>query len=104
MANVEKAFEAVELARKTGKLKKGANEVTKALEKGVAKLVVIAGDTSPKEIIMHIPILAKEKGVKCIEVNSKEELGAAAGMPTSTTAVAIVQEGDAKKIIESIEE
>ena len=41
----EKAYEAVEIAKKTGKLKKGVNEVTKAVERGIAKLVLIALDT-----------------------------------------------------------
>lgn len=100
--NVESAYEAVELAKRTGKIKKGSNEVTKALEKGKAKLVVIAKDISPPEITMHIPLLAKEKGVKCIEVPSKEELGAAAGLSVGTAAVVIVQEGDAKKVIAEI--
>jgi large subunit ribosomal protein L7Ae len=100
--NVESAYEAVELAKRTGKIRKGSNEVTKALEKGKAKLVVIAKDISPPEITMHIPLLAKEKGIPCVEVPSKEELGAAAGLGVGTAAVVIVQEGDAKKVIAEI--
>ncbi len=96
---MEKAYQAVEIAKKTGKITKGANEVTKALERGKAKLVVYAKDVSPKEIVMHLPILAKEKGVPCVEVDSKQELGAAAGLPVGTSAVAVVQEGDAKDLI-----
>lgn len=95
----DKAYEAIEVANSTGKIRKGSNEVTKALEKGKAKLVVVAKDTSPPEIIMHLPILAKEKKVPCVEVPSKEELGAAAGLSLGTAAVAIVQEGESKKII-----
>lgn len=98
----EKAYEAVEVANSTGKIKKGSNEVTKALEKGKAKLVVIAKDVSPPEITMHLPILAKEKNVPCVEVPSKEELGAAAGLSLGTAAVAVVQEGEAKKLIAEI--
>lgn len=98
----EKAYEAVEVANSTGKIRKGSNEATKALEKGKAKLVVIAKDISPPEITMHLPVLAKEKNIPCIEVPSKEELGAAAGLSVGTAAVAIVQEGEAKKIIAEI--
>ena len=104
MADAEKAYEAIEIAKNTGKLKKGANEVTKVLEKGLAKLVVIAKDISPPEIIMHIPLLAKEKNIPCVEVPSKEELGAAAGLSVGTAAVAITQEGEAKKVIKEIAE
>jgi large subunit ribosomal protein L7Ae len=96
---MEQAYNAIELAKKSGKICKGANEVTKALERGKAKLVVYAKDVSPAEIVMHLPILAKEKGVPCFEVPSKQELGAAAGLPLGTTAVAITEEGDAKDVI-----
>ena len=102
MANADKALEAIEVARTTGKLRKGSNEVTKAIERGQAKLVVVAQDVTPKEIVMHIPLLAKEKGVLCIEVPSKDNLGASAGLEVGTAAVVIVQEGDAKKTIEEL--
>lgn len=95
----EMAYEAIEIAKKTGKIKKGTNEVTKVIEKGKAKLVVVAQDVSPKEIVMHIPMLCKEKNIPCVEVPSREELGAAAGMPVPTVAVAISEAGDAASII-----
>ena len=50
----DKAYEAIEIARKSGKIKKGSNEVTKVVERGIAKLVVIAKDVTPPEGIMHI--------------------------------------------------
>lgn len=98
----QKALEAIEVAKNTGKVKKGVNEVTKALERSTAKLVAFAKDVQPKEIVMHLPLLAKEKGIPCVEVNSKEELGTAAGIGLPTSAVAIIAEGDAKKIIEEL--
>ena len=99
---MQEAYEAVELARKTGKIRKGCNEVTKALEKGEAKLVVIAKDVQPPEITMHLPLLCKEKSVKFVEVDSKEQLGAAAGLPVGTAAIAITIEGEAKETIKNI--
>ena len=98
----DKAYEAVEIAKKTGKLKKGVNEVTKVVERGTAKLVLIAEDTSPKEIVMHLSPLCEEKGIPCINVPSKEELGAASGLSVSTTTVAITTEGEAKEMINKI--
>ncbi len=102
MADEAKVLEAVEVARNTGKIRKGANETTKAIEKGEAKLVVFAADVSPKEIIMHLALLCKEKNVPCFQVTKKEDLGAAAGLPVSTAAVAVVREGEAKAAIESL--
>src|SRR3972149_5761277 len=97
--NTERAYEAIEVAKTTGKIRKGTNEVTKAVERGVAKLVVIAKDINPPEITMHLPLLCKEKGIPCVEVPSKEELGAAAGLPVGTSTVAIVEAGEALNII-----
>ena len=98
----EKVYEAIEIAKATGKIKKGTNEVTKTIEKGNAKLVAVAKDISPPEITMHIPLLAEEKGVLCIKVSSKEELGAAAGLQVGTASVAIVQEGEAKQLVKEL--
>ncbi len=98
----DKVYEAIEIAKATGKLKRGTNEVTKVIEKGEAKLVVIAKDVSPPEITMHIPLLCEEKGIKCAEVPSKEELGAASGIEKPTASVAIVQEGEEKSLIKEI--
>ena len=54
------------------------------------------------EVVMHLPLLAKEKGILCIEVPSKEELGAAAGIKVPTGAIAIIAEGEAKNIIKEL--
>jgi len=99
---VEKTLEAIEKAKTSGKLRKGANEVTKAVERGQAKLVAIAKDVSPPEIVMHLPPLCEEKGIPLVHVQSKEELGVAAGLTVPTSAVAIVQEGEAKALIKEI--
>ena len=100
----ELALQAIEVARNSGKIRKGTNEATKALEKGIAKLVVYAKDVQPAEIVMHLPILAKEKNVPCVQVESREELGAAAGLTVPTATVVIIQEGESKKIIAQIKE
>ena len=99
---VDKVYEAVEVAKTTGKIRKGTNEATKALEKGDVKLVVVAKDVNPPELTMHLPLLAEEKNTVCVQVPSKEELGAAAGIDKGAGSVAIVQEGEAKNIIKEI--
>ena len=89
-------YEVIEKARKTGKIEKGINEVTKSIERGEAKLVVVAGDTNPKEIIQHIPILCKEKKIAFEEADSKQKLGLAAGIKVACSAIAIINSGEAK--------
>ena len=99
---INKVYEAVELAKKTGKIKKGTNEVTKAVERGTAKLVIIAKDINPPEIVMHLAPLCKEKSIAIISVPSKDELGAAAGLSVGTASIAIIQEGEGKNIVKDI--
>ena len=101
---IDKIYEAIEVAKATGKIRKGTNEATKLIEKGQAKFVAIAKDVNPPEITMHIPLLAEEKGVPCMQVPSKEELGAAAGIDVPTGSVVIVQEGEAKQVIKELTE
>jgi len=96
------AYELIEKARDGGKIGKGANEATKHVERGQAKLVVMAEDVSPEEILAHMPILCEEKNIPYTYVPSKEELGNAAGLSTSTSAVAVINPGKEKDMIENI--
>lgn len=96
------ALEAVELARSTGQLRRGTNEVTKAIERGQAELVVIAKDVDPPEVVMHLPPLCDEKGIPYVHVPNKDDLGRASGIEVRCAAVAISKAGDAKKVIDQI--
>ncbi len=99
---VDKVLQALELAKNTGKLKKGTNEVTKAIERGKAKLVVIAKDVEPKEIVMHLPVICEEKKSEYVYIPSKEELGRATGINVGTASACIVEPGEAKDLLEDI--
>ncbi len=89
-------YDVVEKAAKTGKVDKGVNEVTKAVERGIAKAVVVASDVDPKELTQHLSILCKEKGIKFSEADSKEKLGISIGINRPAAAVAVIKEGEAK--------
>lgn len=102
MVEDEKVLKAVEVAKNTGKVRIGTNEATKAIERSSAKLIVFAEDVSPKEIVMHIPPLCDEKKIHYAKVKSKQDLGRAVGIDVPTAAVAILDEGDAKKLIAEI--
>lgn len=95
-------LQAVEIAKNTGKIRIGTNETTKAIERGIAKLVVAATDCDPKEVIMHLGPLCDEKKIKYVTVAAKQDLGRASGLSVPTAAIAVVEEGDAKKQIEEI--
>jgi large subunit ribosomal protein L7Ae len=94
-------YEVIEKARKTGKIEKGTNEVTKAIERGTAKLVAYGTDVEPKEIVQHIPLLCKEKNIPCVEADKKEKLGIAVGLNVGCASVCITEAGDAEKDLES---
>lgn len=98
----EKALEAVEIARDTGRIRKGTNETTKAVERGQAKLVVIAEDVDPEEIVAHLPPLCEEKEIPYIYVPSKKELGAAAGIEVPSASVAIIEPGKGRELVEEV--
>lgn len=89
-------YDIIEKARKTGKIEKGINEVTKSVERASAKLVIVAADVNPKEIVQHIPILCKEKNIKFEEVDSKEKLGIAAGLKVPCSCIAVIDSGEAE--------
>jgi len=92
----------IEKAKQSGKIEKGTNEVTKAIERGTAKLVVVASDVDPKEIVQHLSILCKEKGIKYGEVDSKQKLGISAGLGVSCSSIAVIEAGEADKEIAAL--
>ena len=99
---VEKVLQIIEKSRISGKIKKGTNEVTKAIERGKAKLVAIAADVEPREIVMHLPILCDEKDVPCVEIPTKQELGAALGLEVGCSSGVVLEAGDAKAGLDDV--
>ena len=95
-------YNLIEKARRTGKIEKGTNEVTKAIERETAKFVAYASDVEPKEIVQHIPVLCNEKKILCKEVDNKQKLGIAAGISVATSSVAIIEPGEAASDIEGL--
>jgi large subunit ribosomal protein L7Ae len=100
----KKALEALEIAKDTGRIKKGINEATKSIERGIARLVVVAEDVEPQEVIMYLPGLCDDKKAPYIFVKSKTDLGNAAGIERPTAAVAIIVEGKAKELVDDLVE
>jgi large subunit ribosomal protein L7Ae len=94
-----KILHIVEIAKNTGKIRIGTNETTKAVERGIAKLVVVADDVSPIEVIMHLDPLCNEKKIPLAHVKGKMDLGRACGVTVPAASIAIIEEGDAKKDI-----
>ncbi len=88
-----KTLKAVEFAAAANGVRKGTNEATKAIERAEAKLVVIASDVEPEEIVMHIPIICAKKNIPYTYVATKKELGKAAKINVGTAAIAITKPG-----------
>ncbi|MEA1993198.1 MAG: 50S ribosomal protein L7Ae [Euryarchaeota archaeon] len=105
---IDKAYEVLEIARDTGKVAKGTNEITKKIDREDAVLVYIAEDVQPKEIVVHLPYICDEKSIPYIHVPRKDELGSAVGIGVPTAAACIVSPGKGKKrmnkIIKKLEE
>lgn len=99
---MEKTYQVVEMARDTGKVRKGTNEVTKLIERGDAKLVVMAEDVTPEEILAHIPLLCEEKGVAYSYVSAKKQLGGAAGLTKDTASVAVLDAGKGGELLQGL--
>ena len=97
-----KALEALEIARDTGKVKKGSNEATKAVERNIAQLVLIGSDVEPEEIVMHLPPLCEEKQIPFVYITKQNDIGSASGLEVGSAAAAIVKAGKAKDLVEEI--
>jgi len=99
---VSPIYESLRVAVETGKVKRGTNEATKAIERGVSKLIIIAEDVEPPEVVAHLPIICEEQKAAYAFVPSKQELGKALGIEVICAAAAILDSGDAQHIIDEI--
>src|ERR671924_2072955 len=99
---VSAIYEAVRLAKQSGKVRKGTNETTKAIERGMSRLVVIAEDVEPPEVVAHLPILCEERNAVYVFVPSKQQLGAALGIDVGSAAATIIDSGEAQHIVEQV--
>ncbi len=99
---VSPILEALRVASTSGKVKKGTNEATKAIERGSSKLIVIAEDVEPPEVVAHLPILCEEQGAAFVFVPTKQELGNSLGIEITSAAAAILDAGDAQHIVDQI--
>ena len=94
--------EIIKKIAKSGKTKIGINEVTKAIERGNAKYVIIAEDVSPSEIVMHIPVICKEKKIPFSYSKTKEDLGKTVGISAKASCVAVLDAGSLQKDLSTL--
>src|SRR5216117_1958237 len=99
---VDKAYQLLQVAKDTGKLRKGTNESTKAIERGIAKLVVIAEDVEPPQVVAHLPILCEERKIPYLYVPSKLELGKSAGLDVGSASISVVEPGDVAQSLKEV--
>jgi large subunit ribosomal protein L7Ae len=96
------AYEALRQAKQSGKIRKGTNETTKAIERGVAKLVIIAEDVEPPEVVAHLPIICDERNVPYVFVPTRASMGPALGIDVGAASACIVESGDAQPLIDQV--
>eukprot|EP00456_Euglypha_rotunda_P014316 TRINITY_DN1447_c0_g1_i1.p1 TRINITY_DN1447_c0_g1~~TRINITY_DN1447_c0_g1_i1.p1 ORF type:complete len:159 (+),score=23.70 TRINITY_DN1447_c0_g1_i1:95-571(+) len=93
-----KILELVQQASNYKQLKKGANEATKTLNRGIAELIILAADTEPLAILLHLPLLCEDKNVHYIFVPSRQALGRACGVSRSVIACSITSGGEGSQL------
>jgi U4/U6 small nuclear ribonucleoprotein SNU13 len=99
-----KIIDLVQQASHYKQLKKGANEATKTLNRGISEFIVMAADTEPLEILLHLPLLCEDKNVPYVFVNSKAALGRACGVsrPVVSCSVTTNDQSELKAQIQAI--
>lgn len=85
----QKILDLVQQAGNYKQLRKGANEATKTLNRGISEFIVMAADAEPLEILLHLPLLCEDKNVPYVFVRSKQALGRASGVSRPVIACSI---------------
>ncbi|CAF9939523.1 RNA binding protein snu13 [Imshaugia aleurites] len=85
----QEILDLVQQASHYRQLKKGANEATKTLNRGTSEIIVLAADTAPLAILLHLPLLCEDKNVPYVYVPSKTALGRACGVSRAVISASI---------------
>merc|ERR1712178_125915 len=89
-------------SKKPVSVKMGLNHVTTLIEEKKAKLVVMAHDVDPIEIVVWLPALCKARGIPYCIVKSKARLGAVVGKKTATCLAITDVKPENKKDLENV--
>lgn len=84
-----KILNLVQQATNYKQIRKGANEATKTLNRGISEMIIMSADANPIEILLHLPLLCEDKNVPYVFVPSKTALGRACGVSRSVIAVSV---------------
>ena len=69
----------------------------KALNRGDADLVILAADTDPLEIVLHLPLLCEDMNVTYVYVPMQSDLGRACGVSRTIVAAVILRHPDSQQ-------
>ena len=99
-------FSLITKASQLKQIKKGANEATKTLNRGISDLIIIAADAKPLEIVLHLPLLCEDKNVPYVFVESQKLLGRSCGVSRPVIAVSILNKTpeNLKKTVEKLKD
>ncbi|KAF9053053.1 50S ribosomal protein L30e-like protein [Panaeolus papilionaceus] len=104
LADAQLTNQILELVQQAGQykqLKKGANEATKTLNRGIAEFIILTADTEPLEILLHLPLLCEEKNVPYIFLPSKAALGRACNVSRAVISASVTT-GESKELSSQI--
>lgn len=96
-ALTQQILDVAQQAQNLRQLKKGANEATKTLNRGISEFIIMAADAEPIEILLHLPLLCEDKNVPYVFVPSKAALGRACGVSRPVIAASVTS-NDASSI------
>jgi ribosomal protein L7Ae-like RNA K-turn-binding protein len=102
----KKIYEFVISMNKSRFVRKGVNEVTRCINKGTAKLVIMAVDSEPPELTYSLPILCEDKGIPFVHISSKRSLGKACSLerPVIACCIFIPKDKEGLRVEEKIKE
>lgn len=69
----QEILDLVQQASHYRQLKKGANEATKTLNRGISEIVILAADTAPLAILLHLPLLCEDKNTPYVSLHPSIE-------------------------------
>jgi len=84
---LQKAYSCLEKAAESKKLLRGIKQVAKAIRTKKKGLVIMAGNVTPADVVLHLPIMCVNNEVPFFFVDNRKELGEASKIKRNTCCV-----------------
>jgi len=98
----KKVYKLIKKGTKAKSIRSGLKDVQSRIRKGETGLVIFAGDVTPVDVMVHMPVVCEDKQIPYIYTPSRMDLGAAMGVKRGCLMILVKEHDDIKELYDEV--